>query len=104
VRIVKRPKVLLDIEDLSWFILCNHREAGLRFPAACDATFQRLLERPQLGSPRRFSDSALSGFRVWPVTGFPNHLVFYFVREDNIEIVRVLHGARDIESFLQERV
>ena len=28
------------------------------------------------------------------------HAVFYLVREDHIEIVRVLHGASDVEQWL----
>lgn len=99
-QIVKRPRVLLDIEEHAGFIFGDNMEAGLRFPEACDATFERLLERPFIGSARRFKHSELSGLRLWPVQGFLNHLVFYFVREDGIEIIRVLHGAQDLESLL----
>jgi hypothetical protein len=84
-QIVKRPSVLLDIEEHAGFILGDNVEAGLRFPGACDATFERLLQMPLIGSARRFKHSELSGLRLWPVEGFPNHPVFYFVREDGIE-------------------
>ena len=93
--------MLLDIEEHAGFIFGDNMEAGLRFPEACDATFERLLEMPLIGSARRFKHSELSGLRLWPVEGFPKHLVFYFVREDGIEIIRVLHGAQDIESILE---
>jgi plasmid stabilization system protein ParE len=33
------------------------------------------------------------------VTGFENILVFYRTREGVLEIVRVLHGARDLEAL-----
>ena len=98
--IVKRPAALLDIEEHAWFIFQDNEEAGLRFPFACDATFERLLEAPHIGSARRFRHSRLAGLRQWPVQGFPNHLVFYLPIEDGIEIVRVLHGARDVEHIL----
>ncbi len=32
--------------------------------------------------------------------GFENHFVFYRPHESGIEVVRVLHGARDLESIL----
>jgi toxin ParE1/3/4 len=36
--------------------------------------------------------------RVWPVPGFDRHLVFYVERADYIDVLRVLHGARDIPA------
>ncbi|MBI4604738.1 MAG: type II toxin-antitoxin system RelE/ParE family toxin [Planctomycetes bacterium] len=34
--------------------------------------------------------------------GFEQHLVFYRPVEDGIEVVRVLHGARDLRAILGE--
>lgn len=102
--IVKRPAVLLDIEEHAWFIFADNEEAGLRFPFACDATFERLAEDPHIGSARRFLHSRLSGLRMWPVKGFPNHLVFYRPLDDGVEIVRVLHGAREIKNVLDAEI
>jgi toxin ParE1/3/4 len=39
--------------------------------------------------------------RIWRIDGFPNHLIFYRPIEGGIEIVRVLHGARDIDAVLE---
>ena len=100
--IIKRPAVLLDIEEHSWFISRDSEEAGLKFPLACDATFEFLAGTPHVGSSRRFLNSKLSGLRQWPVQGFPNHLVFYFPLKNGIEVVRVLHGARQIEDVLED--
>ena len=55
---------------------------------------------PQMGSPREFGDPRLFGIRVWRVKGFPRHLIFYRTIEGDVEIVRVLHGARDLPSLL----
>jgi toxin ParE1/3/4 len=49
-----------------------------------------------MGNPREFRDPALTGMRSWPIRGFGNHLVFYRPTDDGIEILRVLHGARDL--------
>jgi toxin ParE1/3/4 len=98
--IVKRPAALLDIEEHVWFNFQDNEEAGRRFPLACDATFERLLESPHIGSARRLLHSRLVGLRRWAVQGVPTHLVFYSSHEDGIEIVSVLHGAREIEDIL----
>jgi plasmid stabilization system protein ParE len=37
-----------------------------------------------------------------PIRRFP-HLVFYFERPDWVDVVRVLHGSRDIPSALGAR-
>lgn len=39
------------------------------------------------------------GARRVAVTGFPKHLVFYQSRGDEIVVLRIVHGARDLESL-----
>ncbi len=34
-----------------------------------------------------------------PISRFPKHLVFYRVENREILILRVVHGARDLESL-----
>jgi toxin ParE1/3/4 len=45
----------------------------------------------------------LEGLRMWVVADFENYLVFYFERANSIEVVRILHAARDIPVLLRER-
>jgi len=58
--------------------------------------FRMLLDFPQSGTRR---DELRRGLRTFPVGSY---LVFYFIVEDGIEIVRVLHGRRDIESIFSD--
>lgn len=44
----------------------------------------------------------LWGLRRVPITGFGNYLIFYRPIEGGIEVVRVIHGARDLPSVLAE--
>jgi plasmid stabilization system protein ParE len=37
--------------------------------------------------------------RSFVITDFPNYVIFYRVKGKAVEIVRVLHGARDIDSL-----
>jgi hypothetical protein len=34
-----------------------------------------------------------------PVKGFESYLVFYLPHQNGIDMIRVIHGARDIESL-----
>src|SRR5271165_1359153 len=45
-----------------------------------------------------FRKPATSRLRRWPVKGFENWLIFYQPKRDGVEIVYVMHGARDIEG------
>jgi len=44
----------------------------------------------------------LNDLRKRSVKGFDSYLVFYRIDADMVEIIRVLHGARDIPSLLAE--
>jgi toxin ParE1/3/4 len=58
---------------------------------------------PPIGSPRRFASSRLEGLRLWPVRGFRRHLLFFrpMADDEGVEVLRLLHAARDIESLLE---
>lgn len=43
----------------------------------------------------------LPGLRAWPLRRFP-HVVFYVDTPDHIDVWRVLHGARDIPTWMRE--
>ncbi|MGH8608175.1 MAG: type II toxin-antitoxin system RelE/ParE family toxin [Gammaproteobacteria bacterium] len=59
-------------------------------------------QQPAIGSLRYAHLPMLDGLRMWVVPGFENYLVFYIERGHFIDIVRVLHAARDIPSILRE--
>jgi toxin ParE1/3/4 len=75
-------------------------ETAQRFLGATQSTFETLANMPKLGSLCEFRKSALRRIRRWPVKGFENWMIFYQPRRNGVEIVHVIHGARDIESLL----
>ena len=38
-------------------------------------------------------------FAEFLIPGFPKHLIFYQVRKNEVLILRIVHGARDLESL-----
>ena len=54
----------------------------------------KLCSNPELGRKR---DELLTGIRCLPVK---RYLIFYRINKNNIEIVRVLNGYRDIDTLL----
>jgi len=61
-----------------------------------------LLSRPRAGRAREFRSPRAHGLRSWVVTGFENYLIFYRPQPGGIEVVRFVHGARDIPSLLDD--
>jgi len=56
---------------------------------------------PETGTPRISSNPILSGLRSWPVKGFEDIRIYYLIQDEEIRIVRVLHGRRDIQNILE---
>ena len=102
-RITRRPRAEADLTDqFVYYLTTGGAELAERFLTAVEAAAERLLETPGIGVKRSFRHPSLQGLRMHPVRGFERHLVFYRERDDGIEIVRVLHGARDISSVMDE--
>lgn len=55
---------------------------------------------PGMGSLYPVENSRLQGLRKWPVKDFKKYLIFYFERDDAIEVVRILYATQDINSIL----
>jgi toxin ParE1/3/4 len=65
-------------------------------------TLLRIAQRPAAGSRCGFTADELRGTRRMPVAGFTKFLIFYLSGEGEILILRVVHGARDLESLFSE--
>jgi toxin ParE1/3/4 len=76
--------------------------AGTRFLQSLNDDFKKLAEMPGMGAITEFADPKLAGLRSWPVSGFSNYLIFYRATATDLQIHRVLHGARDLERALLE--
>jgi toxin ParE1/3/4 len=80
-------------------------EAGepvaLRFVDALERAFRAIGRHPAAGSPRFGHELDLPGLRARTVRGFP-FVAFYVEREDQADVWRMLHGQRDIPTWLGE--
>ena len=71
------------------------------FVDALEHTCRRIGEQPSSGSPRDAHELDISSLRSRSVGKFP-YLVFYVEREAEIDVWRVLYGARDIPAWMRE--
>jgi toxin ParE1/3/4 len=98
-RIVKTLEAENDLVSHFVFIGRQSVRNADRFLRAADQACQTLATMPSLGSPCDSSRPALAGLRIWSIRKFPKYLIVYRPLADGIEVVRVLHGRRDIESL-----
>ncbi len=74
----------------------------MRFLHAAESAFHRLARFPEMGSRYASDNPSLADMRTWPIPRFPKHLIFYRPLPGGVEIVRVLHGERDLQPLLEE--
>jgi toxin ParE1/3/4 len=58
---------------------------------------------PYIGVMRKFKQSRLRNLRQWPVKEFEVYLIFYRVTNKRIDVIRILHGRRDLEAIFSKR-
>ncbi|KZL50669.1 type II toxin-antitoxin system RelE/ParE family toxin [Nodularia spumigena CS-591/12] len=98
----KRPQVIRDLIDLATYIAEDSLDVSDRFLIAAEATFKQLSKTPAMGKHCQFSHPNLADIRQQSIKGFRKYLIFYRLTESEVDILRVIHGARDIEGILDE--
>ena len=101
-RILRRRKAARDAEDIADYIAKDSLEAAVRFLENTESTLRELAVSPSTGSPFESDHPELANLWFRRVTGFPNHVIFYVEHKDAIEVVRILHGARDLDTELRK--
>jgi len=101
-RYVLRPKADQDLGQQAYYLAKEaDPETGHRFLVAAHETFALLSTQPQMGWPLRLRNPRLASLRVFRISGFEKMLVLYRPMSSGVEIVRVLHGSRDLIAFLR---
>lgn len=90
-----RPAAVTDLDKLATYIADSSPIAAERFLDSALRTFDFLSRFPNSGAMVRSKLFGSQRFRVWPVRGFPNHLIYYYVDHGLVFVARVVHGATD---------
>lgn len=99
--IVRTDQAIADLKQLSEFIARDSQKSAERFLHAVEVALQFLAGMPEFAGRCEFRSPDLQDLRVWPIRKFKNHLIFYRPIENGIEVVRVLHGARDLDALFE---
>lgn len=89
-----RPLAERDIEEIVSYIAADSPSAALRWFEALRVTCARLGDMPKMGVARPEIRAELRTFVIG------NYLIAYREIDGGVEIVRVLHGARQWQELL----
>jgi toxin ParE1/3/4 len=90
------PAAAADLDVIATYIAADNPRAAARTIARIKGKAQALAEAPGIGRPR---DELLPGIRSFAVG---RYVIFYRPTSPGIEVIRVLHGMRDIDAIFAE--
>ena len=91
-RILRSPSSKADALEIWVYIANDDPTAADRLLERIDGIIRKLSLQPLIGKP---VDELATGLRFLPCGSY---LIFYRPMEDGVEVVRLLHGARDITA------
>lgn len=97
--VTRRLRAILDLEEISDYLAAHSGAADIRFLDAAEATIQRLNHFPRLGRLCHSRDPTLTDVRRRLVEGTKRYVIYYRPTDEGIEVLRVLHTARDVGSI-----
>lgn len=83
------PQAELDLEEIWFYIAEDNIQNASKFIDKVEEKFQLLADFPEMGVQRK-------NLRMYPVQDYG---IFYEPTSNGVEIVRVLHSARNVENF-----
>jgi toxin ParE1/3/4 len=97
-RILRTPASRSDYDEIWHYVAVRDLAAADRLIDRFDATLEVIASAPRTG---RKVEELAADLRSFPVG---NYLIFYRPLDDGLQLIRVLHGARDItpEYFAEE--
>ncbi len=91
-RVTRRPQAVADILEIWDYIAEDSIAAADRWVDRLDETLQVWATQPMMGRARNELAAGVRSF------AFGKYVVFFSALADGIDVVRVLHGARDIDE------
>lgn len=95
-RVLRSPKAAEDLIEIYGYIAEQNPRAAEKLLRALGRQFELLGERPRLG---RLREDLRPQLRSW---SYRRYVVLYREIASGAEIVRVVHGARDLKALFDE--
>lgn len=97
--VVFNPVAVDDLEEIVNYIAQGNGVAAEAVRRDILDTADSLGVQPGLGIRPRFSAPRFAGIRYLPCEQYPNYLLFYRELGEEIEVLRIIHGARNLPAL-----
>ena len=99
-RILKRPQAEQDLIEIYAYLLARNEPFARAFLKEARRAFELILSVPGIGRRWESTGEADRELRITTVSRrFHDYLIFYRPVADGVDIVRVIHGARDLPAI-----
>lgn len=96
-RIRRLPRAIRDIDEIWDWVAAEDMRAAERLAERITHATDRLADFPESGSPRPELGRDVRSIVVG------RYIVVYRVGPDSVDIVRVVHGARELPALFQDK-
>jgi toxin ParE1/3/4 len=94
-RVIRSEQAQQDLEEILDYLDSQSTQAADRFATKFDQTCDLHAKHPQIGASAEEYAPNLRHFTVW------SYAIFYRPIEEGIELIRIIHGARDIPRLFE---
>ena len=99
--VVFNPVAMEDLGEIVSYIAQDNSVAAGDVRQDILDTAEVIGEQPYLGVRPRVSAPRFAGIRFLPALRYPNYLLFYRELPGEVEVLRILHGARNLPSLFE---
>ena len=93
-QILKRPRAKADLAEIWDYIAEDSESRADTFIETMGGKLQTLADNPSIGRARDILGESVRSFPVG------RYVIFYLPLQDGIDVVRILHSARDLDIAL----
>lgn len=102
-RVVLKNQAERDLRQIATDLLeYRGQDRAIQFLEAAEKSFDRLAQMPAIGKQCQLKHRRLADLRQWRVKEFEDYLIFYRITAMRVEVLRVVHGARDLRSIFKQ--
>ena len=99
-QIIILPQAKRDAREIDEFLAAQDPAVADRFLENLQSTLELQASIPTLGSPWISQNPATASLRWTRVRAFTKYVIFLRVIGSVMEVVRIIHGARDLDELL----
>ncbi len=96
------PLAKQDIEEIVDWLNKKNPQAAEQFLEQLEKSFDLLAMSPFIGHLRRYENPVFKNIRMFSLKQYSSYLIFYQTSSSQLQIIRVLHGSRDITALFEK--